>query len=452
MTDPNITAFTCTSIGIAGTTKVFVKKTEDGGFEARVGIAIFGSTNRKDDGLKDANPFDKDFNDNYASGKGPTEQEALDALKADMEKTADGLWDEPPKLVLGMFDHAFVINLDRRKDRMDLLLPELARVGIEAERFPAIEPKEGKYGLSTGKLGCKLSHLEVVKLAQARKYRNVLILEDDVIFHKNFNDLWTWYRERLDLFNWDLFTFGAHLAKDPTLRISDRLWRLNQFSLGHCYAVNESLYEKYIWKMGGADHRNHDYVLRDLHRGRIVLCPNPYLAWQRSGYSDLVGKEVDWTHEYDKLEGLKGFAGMPNNLPVPDLSLYFICRFCTNMAEQWDKGVKVCQLKCGGPKKGMSYPLYKGPMTAPFIQAHCFVCGEHAEMRMEVKATPDSPKVLFDLGICLRHLPIFDPSQSKPAHPAQIGIVQETKIVPVDFYKMAGIDPKDLGFKDEEKK
>lgn len=144
-----------------------------------------------------------------------------------------------------------------------------------------------------------------------------------------------------------------------------------------------------------------------------------------------------------------------NNLPVNDRSLFFICRMCTNMAEQWDKGQKVCQLKCGGPKKGMEYPLYKGPMTASFIQAHCFVCGDTAEMRVEVKERIDAPTRLFDLGICLRHLHIVgvDPdSLKKPLHPDQVGIVQDTKIVPVDFYKMVGIDPKDLGFKDEEKK
>jgi hypothetical protein len=144
-----------------------------------------------------------------------------------------------------------------------------------------------------------------------------------------------------------------------------------------------------------------------------------------------------------------------SSLPVPDRSLMFICRFCANMAEQWDKKLTICQLKCGGPKKGLQFPLYKGPMTATFIQSHCFVCGDKAEMRVEVKESLDAPARLFDLGVCLRHLPFagVDPSTiQKPVHADQMGIVQETKIVAVDFYKMAGIDPKDLGFKDEEKK
>jgi hypothetical protein len=94
MTDPNITAFHCTMIGISGTTKVFVKESPPGEFEARVGIAILGFTNRKDDGLKDANPFDEDFRDNYSVGKGKTQEAALEDLKRDMKKTADSFWDE----------------------------------------------------------------------------------------------------------------------------------------------------------------------------------------------------------------------------------------------------------------------------------------------------------------------------------------------------------------------
>ncbi len=92
MSDPEITAFHCTSIGVAGTTQVFVKKLADGTFEARVGIAILGGTNMKAEELEKANPFDESFRDNYATGTGKTQQEALDALVADMKKTSESLW------------------------------------------------------------------------------------------------------------------------------------------------------------------------------------------------------------------------------------------------------------------------------------------------------------------------------------------------------------------------
>lgn len=83
--------YTCDHIGVAGTTEVFTRQMKDGTWEARVGIAIMGMTNMKDHELEGANPFDEKFRDNYSIGKGATEQEALDALKADMKSIAQDL-------------------------------------------------------------------------------------------------------------------------------------------------------------------------------------------------------------------------------------------------------------------------------------------------------------------------------------------------------------------------
>lgn len=89
----DIVAFHCTAIGISGTTRVFVKEISPMKYEARVGIAIMGYTNRKSAELAAASPFDEDFNDNYAKGEGPTREKAIEALKDDMKKTADTLWE-----------------------------------------------------------------------------------------------------------------------------------------------------------------------------------------------------------------------------------------------------------------------------------------------------------------------------------------------------------------------
>ena len=69
-------------------------------------------------------------------------------------------------------DGVFFINLDRRVDRLAEISEELSLMGIEGERFSAVDR-------SPGILGCGLSHLSVLKLARERGYRNVLIFEDD---------------------------------------------------------------------------------------------------------------------------------------------------------------------------------------------------------------------------------------------------------------------------------
>ena len=52
---------------------------------------------------------------------------------------------------------------------------QLENFGLTAERFSAIENEEGI-------VGCGLSHLNVLKIAKERKYKNILILEDDFLF------------------------------------------------------------------------------------------------------------------------------------------------------------------------------------------------------------------------------------------------------------------------------
>jgi hypothetical protein len=73
-------------------------------------------------------------------------------------------------------DGIFYINLEKRLDRRVEIEIELTNMELPFERFPAIETP------GRGILGCGLSHLSVFKLAKERKFRNVLIFEDDFYF------------------------------------------------------------------------------------------------------------------------------------------------------------------------------------------------------------------------------------------------------------------------------
>ena len=86
--------FICDNIGVAGTTPCHVKKI-DNSFEARMGIALMGMSNLDEEGFKkcDYNPFHPEFYDNYCCGKGETQEEAIEALKADMKDMANSLWE-----------------------------------------------------------------------------------------------------------------------------------------------------------------------------------------------------------------------------------------------------------------------------------------------------------------------------------------------------------------------
>jgi hypothetical protein len=85
------TIYACTHIGVSGTTKCHVKQNGHK-FEARIGIALLGFTNRPYKELEKSNPFDENFNDNYVAGVGFSKDEAIEAMKMEMDKMAMSLW------------------------------------------------------------------------------------------------------------------------------------------------------------------------------------------------------------------------------------------------------------------------------------------------------------------------------------------------------------------------
>jgi len=74
--------------------------------------------------------------------------------------------------------HFIYINLDKRPDRKAHMEQEFAKLGIPPEkitRFPAYyNPLNG--------IGCMKSHLEALKLARSKNFKNVWIFEDDFTF------------------------------------------------------------------------------------------------------------------------------------------------------------------------------------------------------------------------------------------------------------------------------
>jgi hypothetical protein len=51
------------------------------------------------------------------------------------------------------------------------------------------DPKIGNGWNHKGQAGCVLSHRKVISLAKERGYKNILVIEDDNVFGKNFNEL-----------------------------------------------------------------------------------------------------------------------------------------------------------------------------------------------------------------------------------------------------------------------
>ena len=93
---------------------------------------------------------------------------------------------------------------------------------------------------SSGSMGCLVSHVNILKDALKNKYERILILQDDIYFHKEFEGL---LEERLDSINKSsLFYLGAtehaEWMKDSHWWWRNPHWSRDQHKRG-CYKVTE---------------------------------------------------------------------------------------------------------------------------------------------------------------------------------------------------------------------
>jgi len=149
-----------------------------------------------------------------------------------------------PLTINTYFDKIFYINLAKDVNRNDNLLAQFDKFGItnferiEATSYTKIPDKklwrnfnktDDKYILNS--LGCRVSHLEVVKIAKERSYNKILIFEDDIKILKNPNELL--FSNENVLNDWNFLYFGGFM---------ENIFR-NQIVTTHAYALNNEVFD-----------------------------------------------------------------------------------------------------------------------------------------------------------------------------------------------------------------
>lgn len=145
-------------------------------------------------------------------------------------------------------DKVVYINLQKRQDRRTHIESVLSDYGIEATRFEAVEhsPNGSANTPLYGLYGCGQSHLAVLKMARDNGWKNVLILEDDILvtlskqeFEQNIERVFTQGPE------FDVFMLDINLQRsEPT----EQDW-LTRVKYAHCagaYIVQSHYYQKLI--------------------------------------------------------------------------------------------------------------------------------------------------------------------------------------------------------------
>jgi len=193
------------------------------------------------------------------------------------------------KKALDTFSHAFVINLESDHERMGVLTPRLQAVGIEFERFQALQ-FEGS-GKREAQRGDAFSHLEVVREARRRKLESVLIMEDDVVFRPDFLKLWAIILPQLQTLDYDIF-YGYDWHSASTSAADLRITPIAGTFCSHFWAIHSCFYDTFIEAVELNDQKEAPLPVDTLFRSRKdrVYAPTYNLVGQDAGTSLITKK------------------------------------------------------------------------------------------------------------------------------------------------------------------
>jgi len=221
---------------------------------------------------------------------------------------------------LKIADVSYVINLDKRIDRLKNIQKQFDELNIEGvQRFSAID------NLGSGPLNCKQSHYKVYEEFLKTDGDVLLVLEDDCLFLDplkfNYNEI----VNEINSTDWDLYWLGCRNRRSPVF-YKNKSYKVSSVSHAQSYLIKRNLCE-YILKTYPINiHLNTaidellclliygyevtsdpnkfnfyqlDNPLNHLPTIFTSLCYEKSLSSQYASYSDLQNMEVNYT-EYIK--------------------------------------------------------------------------------------------------------------------------------------------------------
>jgi len=143
------------------------------------------------------------------------EELAPPVLKHELYEEIKALYQGLAETDLSYFDGVYCICMADQPMKQKRLLKQLKHFypSFEPTVFDAINTRH----LKNHHIGCALSHRAIVQEAKDKKYKNVLVFEEDAILHKNFSTLLKKNIFELKTLDWDIFYLGACCWGEPKL-------------------------------------------------------------------------------------------------------------------------------------------------------------------------------------------------------------------------------------------
>jgi len=181
---------------------------------------------------------------------------------------------------------------------------ELERVGVD--HYTIIEPSQIKahdkrleyFGNDTPTARAQISIAEVVKkcidFAKSKKWKNVVIFEDDILFRKEFKTWWPEVEGEIEQYDWDilfLYRWAGELLAEQSIQTN--LIPIQKTLCTHCFVVREDFYSVYQnaidYSLQNGNPIDTDFTFEYLNKkGCRIVATSKNLAGQRCNFRSSV--------------------------------------------------------------------------------------------------------------------------------------------------------------------
>jgi glycosyl transferase family 25 len=196
------------------------------------------------------------------------------------------------------FDRIFCVNLDSRPDRWKSAVEEFEKHSLQVERIPGIDGSKMNLDfppeIKEGAVGCALSQFFAIKYAKQLGLNNFLLLEDDIQFEDNINNIFDEYVKEVPE-DWDmLYLGGQHYHGMNLQQISEHVYKCEYTLAAHSVAFKSTVFDRFINNLIDIT-KPCDVHYAESHKEINAYVFIPHLTWQRNSYSDIEKVNVDYT-------------------------------------------------------------------------------------------------------------------------------------------------------------
>lgn len=191
------------------------------------------------------------------------------------------------------FDRIYCVNLDEATERWKLCQEQFDKYQLDVNRVSALKGDGSILNTSQrGNQGLIRTVRKIINETIKDNLKTILILEDDFQFVDGFDILFEKYVKQVPN-NWDLLYFGGNHI-EATIPISENIHKMQHTYATHSYAMKNTMFEKILNQFEN-DKLPGDYLIANMMKSINAYVFKPHLSYQRSGWSYIEGREVDYS-------------------------------------------------------------------------------------------------------------------------------------------------------------